>query len=140
MLLMALAAVEAAAGAGLLVLRRRVVGESAQTLLGVVAVATVAALIIGTTVQVSGVALAVPVVAGVALVLLHSEWRSGDLAMLTLVAAAGSALGYQLAATIDPDTGSYGDQGALLLAVLAVPVGLFAALSARRRIRTQAPR
>lgn len=140
MLLLALPLVEVLLGAGLLVLRRRIAGEAMNRVLVTVMAVTVAALLIGTAVPVSGVALSVPVVAGMAFVLVRSRWRPGDLALLVLVAAAGTALAYDLVATVDPDTGSYGDQGAVGLAVLAVPFGIAATISARRRTRAQAPR
>lgn len=133
MLLVTLAAVEAAAAGGLFWLRRRLVGESAAAVMLIVCLATVAALVVGTVLDVSGVALAIPVMLGMGWVLRVSRWRPGDVAILAMVAAAASALGYQLAATIDPDTGSYGDQGAMLLALLALPLGIAAAISARWR-------
>jgi hypothetical protein len=134
------AAVGAAVGVVLLWLRRRVVGKAPHILLVIVCLATVAALIVGTAVQVSGVVLTIPVLAGMIWVVWRSPWRAGDVALLILVSAIGGALGYVVAAALDPDTGSYGDQSAMGLATLAVPLLVVAAFSARRRIRAQAPR
>ncbi len=135
-----MAVVAAAAVAVLLWLRRRVVGEAPHILLIIVCLATVAALIIGTAVKASGVVLSTPVLAGMIWVVWRSPWRAGDVALLILVSAIGGALGYVVAAALDAETGSYGDQSAMGLATLAVPSCVFAAFSARRRIRAQAPR
>lgn len=132
--------VAAAAGAVLLWLRRRVVGEAPHILLIIVCLATVAALIIGTAVKASGVVLSIPVLSGMIWAVWRSPWRPGDVALLILVSAIGGALGYMVAAALDAETGSYGDQSAVGLATLAVPFCAFAAFSARRRIRAQAPR
>jgi prepilin signal peptidase PulO-like enzyme (type II secretory pathway) len=98
---------------------------------------TVAALLVGTVLPVSGVVLAVPVIAAIAVVVWRSPWRVGDMAALVLVAGAGTALGYLLAATLDPDTGSYADQGALLLALAGVLATLTAIASGVGRLRAR---
>jgi hypothetical protein len=102
---------------GLVLLRRRAVGAAPGGGFRAVAAMTVAVLVVGTVLPWSGVVLAVPVIAGITIVVWRSRWRAGDLATLLLIAGAGAALGYQLAATLDPDTGSYGDQSALMLGV-----------------------
>ncbi len=135
MILVVAAVLEAAGFAALARLRRRVTGEGLPARLVGVSIAAVAALIVGTVVDVSGVALGVPVVAGMAFVIWRSPWRSGDVALFALVAAAGTAIGYFAAAALDPDTGSYGDQGALALALLAVVLVAVALVGASRRLR-----
>lgn len=137
-MLLALAVAEAAAGAGLLRLRQRVVGEWADARGAVAGAITLAALIVGTGAAVSGVVLTVPVIAAMGWALRRSLWRPGDTALLVLITALGAAVGYQVAAILDPDTGSYGDQGAILLAMVAVPVVVVATISARRRLATSA--
>lgn len=138
--LVVVAAVETAAVTALLWLRRRVLRKAPDVLLVIVCLAAVAALIVGTAVNVSGVALTIPVLAGMIWVVWRSPWRPGDVALLILVTAIGGALGYEAAVSLDADTGSYGDQSAMALAILAAPVAVLAAFSARRRIRAQAPR
>ncbi|OFW62364.1 MAG: hypothetical protein A2135_05295 [Actinobacteria bacterium RBG_16_67_15] len=135
MILLLLAAGELLVATGLARWRRRLVGGVPGRSFGAVAAMTVAALLVGTVLPVSGVVLAVPVIAGIAVVLWRSPWRVGDMAALVLVAGAGTALGYQLAATLDPDTGSYTDQGALWLALAGVPTTLTALASGVWRLR-----
>jgi len=137
MTLVVLATVETGCYAGLAWLRRRVVGPGSGRAVLVVSGVTVAALIVGTAAAVSGVALAVPVLAAMVVLVWRSPWRSGDLALLALAAGAGAALGYQVAATLDPDTGSYGDQGAVMLAALAALMSLGALGGGLGRLRQQ---
>jgi hypothetical protein len=129
MTLVVLATVETGCYAGLAWLRRRVVGPGSGRAVLVVSGVTVAALIVGTAAAVSGVALAVPVLAAMVVLVWRSPWRIGEVALLALAAGVGGALGYQVATMFDPDTGSYGDQGAVALAMLAALLGGVALVS-----------
>ena len=51
-------------------------------------------------------------------VIVRSRWRLGDAGILTPFAALGTGAGYALAAALQPHAGSYGDQGAIVLAAL----------------------
>jgi len=137
MILIAVAVVEMVVFFGLARLRRRVVGSGPGRTLLIVIAATAVALIVGTVADVSGVALSIPVVVAMVVVVWRSRWRSGDLALLALATGAATAVAYQVAATIDPDTGSYGDQGALALAVVAVVVTTVALVNGWWRLRTR---
>jgi hypothetical protein len=137
MILLLLAAGELLVATGLALWRRRLVGGVPGKSFGAVAAMTVAALLVGTVLPVSGVVLAVPVITAIAVVVWRSPWRVGDMAALVLVAGAGTALGYLLAATLDPDTGSYADQGALLLALAGVLATLTAIASGVGRLRAR---
>ena len=115
--------------------RRRIIGAAAGgRLLGITG-AIVVLIIVGTVVDVSGVALAFPVLAAVGFELWRSPWRGGDGALFLLGVLAGTALGYQAATTVETDTGSYGDQGALALAVLSAAMLAVAGIDGRRRMR-----
>ncbi|MGH8974304.1 MAG: hypothetical protein ACRD0C_14025 [Acidimicrobiia bacterium] len=107
---------------GMFAVRRRATGEGVPVPLLVASAVGAVAAIVGTTVRVSGVALAVPVVAIAAVVIARSRWRLGDTGILGLLIGLGTGAGYGLAAVLDPDTGSYGDQGAILLVLLGVLV------------------
>ena len=137
MILIAVAVVEVVVFFGLARLRRRVVGSGPGRVLIVVIAASAVALIVGTVADVSGVALSIPVVVAMVVVVWRSRWRSGDLALVALATGAATAVAYQVAATIDPDTGSYGDQGALALAVVAVVVTTVALVNGWWRLRTR---
>ena len=137
MILIAVAVVEMVVFFGLARLRRRVVGSGPGRVLIVVIAASAVALIVGTVADVSGVALSIPVVVAMVVVVWRSRWRSGDLALVALATGAATAVAYQVAATIDPDTGSYGDQGALALAVVAVVVTTVALVNGWWRLRTR---
>jgi hypothetical protein len=79
-----------------------------------------AAALMGTTVSVSGVLLTVPVVLAGGFAISRGGWRLGDAGIFGLLVGLGMAAGYLLAAVVDPDTGSFADQGALALVVLGV--------------------
>lgn len=129
------AAVEAVVGVGVAVLRRRLLGRRLDRPLLVVIGATAAVIVIGTVVDVSGVALGLPVAAAMVVVVGRSRWRSGDAAILALASAAAVAVAYRVAATLDPDTGSYGDQGAWYLGVVAAMVTAVALVNGWWRLR-----
>jgi hypothetical protein len=135
--LLAAVAVVVACTVGMLAMRNRATGEGIPFPLLVASALGAAAAIVGTTVRVSGVALSVPVVAIAAVVLARSRWRLGDAGILLLLLGLGTGAGYSLAAALDPDTGSYGDQGAILLVFLGVLVSL--AASARYWFRAGGP-
>lgn len=135
MILILMAVVEVIVFIGLVLLRRRVLGSGPGRALLMVIAASVVALLVGTIADVSGVGLSIPVVAAMVVVVWRSHWRSGDVALLSLATAAATAVAYRVAATLDPDTGSYGDQGALALAMLAAVVTAVALATGWRRLR-----
>jgi hypothetical protein len=102
---------------GMLGLRRRVTEQSLRPL-ALTCVATVVATIIGTTTDISGIALAVPIAPIAIYVIAGSKWRLGDAGILVLVTGMGTGLAYVLDSALHADTGSYGDQGALALIAL----------------------
>lgn len=91
--------------------------------------------------RVSGVLLTVPVVAVAAFAVLRGGWLLGDPGLFVTVLGTGMAWAYILAAVLDPDTGSFADQGALLLfgvgAVICVVAISVSLLRARKRGRKQ---
>jgi hypothetical protein len=105
---------------GMVGVRQRVTGAGVRVLLLVASAVAAVAAIAGTVLPVSGVVLAIPVGVLAAFAIARSGWRLGDAAIFALLLGIGTGAGYILAATLDPDTGSYGDQGALLLIALGV--------------------
>ncbi len=116
---------------GFVGLRQRVTNATLRPLLLVAALA-VAVGFVGTIVKISGVALAVPVVAAIAYVIIRSTWRVGDMAILLLIIGIGIGFAYLVAAQLDPSTGSQNDQGAVIL----VGLGLVLAALAAALLRT----
>jgi hypothetical protein len=110
--------------AGLLGVRHRVAGHGPGLLFMVVAAVAITAHVIGSTIRISGVLLSVPVLAGMALVLWRSDWRLGDLALMTTISGLGAGAAYLIVALVDPDTGSFGDQGAVVLIGLGLVMSL----------------
>ena len=106
--------------------RLTIVGSWSDGLSVVAWAVTVVAEIIGTVAHVSGVVLSFPVLALGLLVVARSKWRLGDLSLFVLVAGMGLGIAYLIAASINPDTGSYGDQGAIGLIALGGVLGLIA--------------
>jgi hypothetical protein len=96
--------------------RHRTVGRPLTGPLVATSLLGVLAEVLGTTVPEWGGAVSIPVIAAVVSVLWWSRWRLGDLALLAMVLGMGMGLAYLIEAALHPDTGSYGDQGALLLA------------------------
>jgi hypothetical protein len=105
---------------GMVGLRHRVTGHRlSESFLGLSLLAIVAE-VVGTTLRVSGVLLSVPVVALGLFVIWQSDWRLGDLAVLSIILGIGLGIAYAIEAVLHPDTGSYADQGAIALAGLGV--------------------
>ncbi len=104
---------------GLIGLRSRMTKQGIGPLLVASAVA-ITATIVGTTVRVSGVALGLPVAVVTVVVIARSRWRLGDAGILALLLGLGTGAGYVLDAALHPDTGSYGDQGTLVLVALGI--------------------
>ncbi len=85
-------------------------------LLVIVSTLAIAATIVGTTVAVSGVALALPVAVIAIATIARAQWKIGQAGILVLALGLGAGVAYQLEAALHPETGSYGDQGAIALA------------------------
>lgn len=101
--------------------------------------AGIVAVIVGTIFGVPGVPLTVPVLLAAGIAIFRSQWRLGDAAIVMLCVGLGMGVAYLIEATIDPDTGSYGDQGAILIVsvgalVAAIAVALIQRLPAGIRI------
>jgi hypothetical protein len=121
--------------AGMFGVRARATGVGLPVSLLTASALAVAAAVVGTTMSVSGVVLTVPVVVIGALSIIRGGWRLGDTGIFILLVGLGMAAGYLIAAALDPDTGSFADQGAVALVVLgagacSVAVARLAALSA----------
>jgi hypothetical protein len=86
-----------------------------RTQLLVAAGAGIAAVIVGTIFGIPGVTLTVPVLLAAAIAIFRSRWRWGDAAIFMLLVGLGMGVAYLIEASIHPDTGSYGDQGAILI-------------------------
>jgi hypothetical protein len=59
-------------------------------------------------------------VAAVVVAIARSDWKVGDAGILALLLGLGTEAGYLLDAALDPDTGSYGDEGAIVLVALGI--------------------
>ena len=110
----------AAAGftAGMIGLRARTTGVGLRSSLLAASALGAAAAVVGTTMSVSGVALTVPVVVAATLAIRGGGWRLGDTGIFALLVGLGMAAGSLMAGSRDPDTGSFADQGSLVLVVL----------------------
>lgn len=116
--------------------RRRATGSSPPALFWVTVAVGFIAVTIGTAVNISGVLLSVPVLALAAVAIWRSEWRVGDSGLLLLFLGLGTGGAYLLVAAFDPDTGSYGDQGAFWLIALGLLVCVAASIgSLARRVK-----
>ncbi|MFN2489497.1 MAG: hypothetical protein ABR529_07135 [Actinomycetota bacterium] len=104
---------------GMFGLRRRITDHGLRALLIASAVG-IAASIVGTAFRVSGVALGLPVAVAAIVALARSRWRLGDAGIFTTLLGLGSGAGYVLDARLHPNTGSYGDQGAVALVALGI--------------------
>ena len=129
--------VAAALLAGTLLVRRRTTGRLPRLEFWIACLVGVIAVTVGTIVDVSGVLLAVPVavVAGVAI--MRGGWWLGDVGLFLTVLGIGMAAAYVIAAVLDPDTGSFADQGAQALIVLGALVSLAAISLSLVRGRTR---
>jgi hypothetical protein len=87
---------------------------------------TTIAITVGTTVRISGVLLSIPAIASVIVLIWRSKRKIADLALFVMGTAVATALGYVIAALMDPDTGSYNDQAAIALGVVGALVGIVA--------------
>jgi hypothetical protein len=128
---------------GVLFVRRRATGRLPDPWYWAACGTGIVAVTVGTAFRVSGVALAVPVIAVASVAIVRSRWWLGDAGLYLIVLAVGTAAAYLLVAAIDPDTGSSADQGALALALLGVPLCLAAVVTSlvrgRRRARIGRP-
>jgi len=115
-----LAVAAALLAVGLAGLRSASVGRGPGRWFAAVTLLALAAEVVGTTFRVSGVALGVPVTVGVAALVWRSEWRLGDLAILSIVLGSGLGISYLLDAVLHPDTGSAADQAAVGLGEVGV--------------------
>lgn len=126
-----------------LLVRRRFSGHLPRPAFWMVLAAAILAVTAGSIVDVSGVLLAIPVVALAAVVILRGGWWLGDTGLFLLLLGGGTAGAYVLAAVIDPDTGSYADQSAVLLVILGALISLTAIgwtlIRARLRGRATTP-
>lgn len=100
--------------------RRRTTGSPPPTLFWLTVAVGVIAVTIGTAVNISGVLLSIPVLALAVVAIWRSAWRVGDVGLLVLFLGLGTGGAYLLVSAFDPDTGSYGDQGALWLVALGI--------------------
>lgn len=80
----------------------------------------IVAVIVGTSVRISGVALGVPVAAIAIYVIARSSWKLGDTGMFITLLGLGTGGGYVLDAALHENTGSYGDQGAVALVAVGI--------------------
>ncbi|MGI8706740.1 MAG: hypothetical protein ACR2LG_00825 [Actinomycetota bacterium] len=97
-----------------------------RTQLLLAAGAGIAAVIVGTIFGIPGVPLTAPVLLAAAIAIVRSRWRLGDAAIVMLLVGLGMGVAYLIEASIHPDTGSYGDQGAILMVAVGA---LFAAIA-----------
>ncbi|MDQ3655771.1 MAG: hypothetical protein M3457_11910 [Chloroflexota bacterium] len=104
---------------GMFGLRRRATEQGVRPLLIASAMAMTAT-VVGTTVRISGVALGVPVAVITIVVIARSEWKLGDTGIFAILVGSAAGAAYLLAAALHPNTGSYGDQGAIALVSLGV--------------------
>jgi hypothetical protein len=104
---------------GMLGLRHQVTDQGLPSLV-LASVVAIVATIIGTTARISGVALGLPVAAVAVAVVAKSKWRLGDTGIFAILLGLGTGGAYVLDAALHPSTGSYGDQGAVLLVVLGI--------------------
>ena len=121
-----------------LVVRRRVRGRLPGRWFWAACAIGVAAITVGSLVDVSGVLLSIPAVAAAAAVIVRGRWIVGDLGTYLIVVGAGTGLAYLITAIVDPATGSYNDQAALMLLALGAVVclaGIVASVPALRRTR-----
>lgn len=123
--------------AGLLALtlgvRRRATGRlPGRWFWAACAIGTVA-VTVGTVRDISGVLLAVPVILVGGFAVLRGGWLVGDTGLLLIFLGVGTAVAYLLAASLNPDTGSFGDQAAMALVVCGTVVSLTAVVGSLLR-------
>lgn len=115
--------------------RRRSTGHLPGLRFWMACLVAVVAVTVGTTVKVSGVLLAVPVVVVAGFVIVRGGWWFGDAGLFLMVLGMATAVVYVAVAALDPDTGSFADQGALALVVAGGVVCLVA--MARSELRAK---
>jgi hypothetical protein len=120
-----------------LLARRRATRTFPSALFWVACVLGVIAVLVGTTVEVSGLLLAVPVVVIASVAVARGGWALGDCGLLLTILGIGSAFAYRVATELDPETGSYADQSAPALVALGTVVSVTAV--ARSLTRTGRP-
>jgi hypothetical protein len=104
---------------GAVIVRRRDTGRLPAPAFWLACIVAFGAVALGTIVpRIPGVPLAVPVVVFAGVVIVRGGWRLGDAGLFLVVLGIGMGVSYVGAAVLDPDTGSYADQGALVLAFL----------------------
>lgn len=130
--------------AGLLALtlcvRRRATGRYPDRWFWVACALGTVAVLVGTVLEISGVLLAVPVVFVGGFSVLRGRWLVGDTGLLLIFLGVGTAVAYLLAASLNPDTGSFGDQAAIALVVCGTIVSLTAVVGSllRQRLTSRA--
>lgn len=105
---------------GLTGLRQQATGLGLPTVITAVAIIFVTAVVAGTLLEISGVALGAPLVAVIAVVIYTSRWRAGDLSLLGLVLALGLGLAYVLDNIFYDDNGSSSDQAVPVVAAPSI--------------------
>ncbi len=118
-------------GVGLTGLRALSTGVGLPNFLTWVVSIAICAELIGTIFEVSGVALAVPVVAALAVALYVSDWRVGDCSLILLAMGLGSGIAYVLDNIVHDDNGSATDQAVPPLLAPSVALGLWALVRTR---------
>lgn len=123
-------------GVGLTGLRALSTGVGLPKHLAWVVSIAIGAELIGTIFQASGVALAVPVLAALAIALYVSNWRVGDCSLMLLAMGLGSGVAYVLDNLVHDDNGSATDQAVPLLLAPSVALGLWALVRTRSLARS----
>ncbi len=123
---------------GLTGLRQLATGLGLPGPITVVAIIGITAEVVGTLFQISGVAISLPLVAAIAVVLLTSRWRAGDLSLIGLALGLGFGLAYVLDNIVHDDNGSATDQAVPLMVLPSIGLALWAL--ARTRAISSAPR
>lgn len=109
-----------------LLVRRRSTGRLPRVEFWAACLVGIIAVMVGTTIPVSGVLLAVPVVAVAGFAVVRGGWWVGDAGLFLMVLGIGTAVAYLIEAVLDPDTGSFADQGAFALVVVGALICLAA--------------
>lgn len=116
---------------GLMGLRQLATGVGLPALLAVVAMIGIAAEVIGTIYELSGVVITVPLLLAIAVVFKASRWRAGDLALVGLALTLGFGLAYVLDNFRYDDNGSATDQAALVMGVPSLVLAVWAIVRTR---------
>lgn len=111
---------------GLTGLRQLATGLGLPILITAVMIIGITSQVVGTLFPISGVAIAVPLLAAIGVVLYASRWRAGDLSLVGLALSLGFALAYVLDNIVHDDNGSATDQAALVLLPASIALALWA--------------